>query len=208
MMGGGGASGKTFFIEQGLVKVPTKESKKAVHINADDIKLMLPEYDKLRFHPDPDTAKTAAGYVHQESSILANEITRRALKEGYTVVLDGTGSNPKKVKKQLALARRRGYDTQGHYVNTPFETALNNNQKRFDNPKEKRWVGPDILQEAHQSVSANFEKLAPLFNTMELLHNDGKSLPKVIATSSRKSKIEVGDKDLYDAFLRKGDELK
>jgi len=203
-MGGGGGSGKTFMINQGYADVPTKASSKAVHINPDDIKEMLPEYDKMRFSGDDNQAKRAAGYVHEESSLLAKEITRRAIDKGCSIVIDGTGSNPKKIEQQVEAARQKGYQINGHYVNTPFETAMSNNKKRFENPGEKRWVDEEVLKHAHVSVSKNFESVLPLFDKMTLYHNDGKSTPVVIANYEKNGMLEVRDSALYQSFLGKG----
>ena len=73
-MGGGGGSGKSYTIAQGVVQVPGKD--KAVQINADDIKLELPEFRQRAASDDPAISMGAANYVHEESSRITSMLTQ------------------------------------------------------------------------------------------------------------------------------------
>jgi predicted ABC-type ATPase len=99
----------------------------------------------------------------------------------------------------------KGYKVHGHYVNTPFETALANNQKRFNDPKERRYVPEEILKHAHVQVSKNFEKLTDLFDEMSLYYNDGKNMPIKIASKQQSDILRVQDGEKYKDFLKKGE---
>jgi predicted kinase len=162
----------------------------------------------MQKHPDENTAKNAANYVHDECSFIANELVKRATAKGYNVVIDGTGSNPVKVKKQVEDAHKAGYTVKAHYVNTPLETALDNNRKRFykDDIEDRRWVPESVLKEAHKSVSKNWDSVSKLFDDVELLYNDGKNTPKVLAFRDKSGNMKVQDQKLYKEFIDKGDD--
>lgn len=201
-MGGGGASGKSYLLDSHYIDTPPKAAKKAIHINADDIKDQLPEYKKMLAGP-PEVQKEAAGFVHQESSIIANRLVKMAIARGYNVVLDGTASDVQKTTAQAKLAREAGYKVEAHYVQCPLETAMAANVKRFHDTG--RYVPEDILVDAHKSVSENFEKLANkgIFDKVDLIQNNRQSPLKTIANAVKGSKLQVHDEAAYKAFEEK-----
>lgn len=203
-MGGGGASGKSYTLESGYLKNVPK-GKKAVQINADDIKAMLPEYNQRVDSGIKAQQKGAAAYVHQESSILASQIASMAMDRGYNVVIDGTASNASKLKKEIAKARKNGYEVNAHYINAPLETALASNKKRFE--QEGRYVPDNVLIKAHKDVSKNFEKLAEsnLFDSVEIINNNRKDPLKTIYQRKKGEDPVVNDEQSYKEFLRKKD---
>jgi len=198
-MGGGGGSGKSYLLDSRYIDTPPKAAKKAVHINPDDIKDQLPEYKEMLAGP-PEVQKEAAGFVHQESSILANRLVKMAVARGYNVVLDGTASDEKKTTAQAKLAREAGYKVEAHYVQCPLETAMAANIKRFH--ETGRYVPEDILVDAHKAVSENFAKLANkgIFDKVDLIQNDRQSPLKTIASAVKGSKLQVHDEAAYKAF--------
>ncbi|MCB6569994.1 zeta toxin family protein [Eubacterium limosum] len=203
-MGGGGASGKSYTLDSGYLKTVPK-GKKAVQINADDIKSMLPEYKDMVNSGNKKQQKKAAEFVHQESSILAKQITAMALDQGYNVVVDGTASNAKKLKNEIKKARRNGYEVNVHYINAPIETALNSNKKRFE--EEGRYVPDKVLIEAHQSVSKNFEKLSDsgLFDSIEIINNNRKDPLSTIYSKKKDEDAIINDSEAYQQFIDKKD---
>lgn len=204
-MGGGGGSGKSYTIAQGVVQVPGKG--KAVQINSDDIKLELPEFRQRAASDDPSISMGAANYVHEESSRIASMITQAAMAKGLNIVIDGVASKPEKIGKEVQLARENGYaNVRAHYVSTPTDVAVRSSMSRYynnPNKEERRYVPPSVLAEAHKTVSANFPKLAELFDSVEVVQNDRSTPVRQIARKERGGKIEILDRDAYQAFLDK-----
>ena len=205
-MGGGGGSGKSYTISQGVVQVPGKG--KAVQINSDDIKLELPEFRQRAASDDPATSMGAANYVHEESSRIATLLTQAAMAKGLNIVVDGVASNPEKIGQEVRRARENGYaNVRAHYVSTPTEVAVESSMARYyNNPRkdERRYVPPTVLRQAHKEVSANFAELAELFDSVEVVQNDRSTPVRQIARKERGGKLEVLDQTAYDAFLDKG----
>lgn len=90
---GAHASGKS------TVANPIARSMRAAIIDADEAKKIIPEYD----------GGIGANAVHEESSILADEVVVRALEEGTNIVLPKVGGSPEKMAKQVADLQEFGY---------------------------------------------------------------------------------------------------
>lgn len=172
---------------------------------ADDIKNMLPEYKQMINSGVTKKQKSAASFVHQESSILAKQITSMALDRGYNVVIDGTASDAKKLKKEINKARKNGFEVNAHYINAPIETALDSNKKRFD--EEKRYVPDEVLIEAHTKVSKNFESLvnSDIFDSVEVINNNRKDPLSTIYSKKKGEGAIINDSEAYQQFIDKKD---
>ena len=205
-MGGGGGSGKSYTISQGVVQVPGKG--KAVQINSDDIKMEIPEFRQRAASDDEAISKGAANYVHEESSKITKYLTQAAMAKGLNIVIDGVASDPEKLSQEIKAARDGGYSTvRAHYVATPTEIALAASRSRYsDNPnkEERRYVPDDVILEAHKKVSANFPALSELFDSVEVVQNDRSSPVRRIAYKERGGEMQVTDQAAYQAFLDKG----
>ena len=205
-MGGGGGSGKSYTISQGVVQVPGKG--KAVQINSDDIKMEIPEFRQRAASDDEALSKGAANYVHEESSKITKYLTQAAMAKGLNIVIDGVASDPEKLSQEIKAARDGGYSTvRAHYVATPTEIALAASRSRYsDNPnkEERRYVPDDVILEAHKKVSANFPALSELFDSVEVVQNDRSSPVRRIAYKERGGEMQVTDQAAYQAFLDKG----
>lgn len=203
-MGGGGASGKSYTLDSGYLKTVPK-GKKAVQINADDIKNMIPEYKDMINSGNSRKQKSAAAFVHQESSLLASQITKMAMDRGYDVVIDGTASNAKKLHEEISKARKNGYEVNAHYINAPMDVALESNKKRYE--EEKRYVPEDVLIDAHKKVSSNFESLVnkDMFDHVEIINNDRKNPLKTIYEKDTGKDAIIHDSQAYKEFIGKKD---
>lgn len=196
-MGGGGGSGKGYVLEKGLIDgVPDKT--KAAHINSDDIKELLPEYDQLRGLKDT----TAAAWVHEESSYLAKQVQAEALNRGLNVVMDQVASNPDKVIRQFDAARERGYRVEANYVTVPVETAIARAEQR--GKKTGRFVPESVLREAHKGATTAFQELAArgAADRMTLVDNGG-ATPVKLATLEG-GELRIQDPAGYAEFQRRG----
>lgn len=202
MLGGGPATGKTTFVKTGVTDVPSKESGKAVYINADDIKEMLPENPRMRDGDDADFFN-AAKFTHEESSILAKAVERKARSNQQDIVLDGTGdSQVQKLADKVGAAQRDGYKVIGTYVTIPTQTAWERSIKRALGDT-KRFVPESIVRTTHKEVSGTFRQALEggIFDSVTLWDNSG-STPIRIGSGS-KSKFNVEDSKLWADFLAK-----
>ena len=73
------------------------------------------------------------------------------------MVIDGTGKEYQKIKKQRAALMRLGYDTMMIFVNTNLETALDRNAKR------SRSLAPDKVKVFWAQAQDNIGKYQNLF---------------------------------------------
>ena len=199
-MGGGGGSGKSYAIDSGFIPVAPKNQKKAVHINSDDIKSSLKEYNDRLSSTDEKTKMSAAGYVQQESSIIARAAVEYAMDLGYNVVFDGTASNPADVKKQTKKAKKCGMTTKGYYINAPIDVAVEYALSRYT--KEGRYVDPYVIINAHKNVSKNFEKVYKNYDYVSVINNDRKNPLEVIFEYKNGERIVKNEAE-YKKFLDK-----
>lgn len=123
-LAGGPGSGKSYIV--GKTALPAFGFKV---VNSDDaFELAM---NKAKLVMDPDTIFSTQG---QQIRDKAKKLT--ALKmQGYIngrlgLVIDGTGKNAEKIKKQVAELRTLGYDVGMIYVNTDLDTAVKRNDMR------------------------------------------------------------------------------
>lgn len=127
ILGGRGGSGKSWF--NGKVFDPNK----AIVLDADEIKHMLPEYDGWN-----------AFQVHEESGHLFDRLTDMAEGMGLNLVHDAT---MKTAKKAVALVQRfkdSGYRVEAHYMHLPRQEAAKRAVGRFLGPTG-RFVPPEVV---------------------------------------------------------------
>lgn len=208
LMGGGPAAGKSSIIKSGGVKVPG--GKKAVQVNADDIKDQLPEYEELR----GQRWEQAAEFAHEESSELSKAAMEAAYAQGSDIVLDGTGnSSLDSLKGKIGKMRAKGYKVKAHYVTIPTEEAVTRSRARGEKegPDGGRFVPDHVVRDTHQSVSAIFPDAvaAGLFDEVTLWDNDGPpGSPPTLVASGVGTELTVHDEALYKKFLAKATPVK
>jgi len=206
MLGGGPASGKSHGLKHGAFPgVRTKEE--AVHINADDVKSQLPEFDALRFSAQRFEHEAAAGFVHEESSYLAKRMQKKAFATRRHVVLDGTGdSSPESLGKKITQAREAGYYVRAAYATVPTNMAWERAVKRAKGP-EKRFVKESIVRGTHKSVSETLPVAISKgwFDDVTLSDTSSRT-PRTILTQVRGQDAVIVDPKGYQDFLAKGNE--
>lgn len=205
MLGGGPATGKTTFVKTGVTDVPSKESGKAVYINADDIKEMLPENPRMREGDDSDFFN-AAKFAHEESSLLAKVVESKARENKQDIVLDGTGdSEIQSLADKVGRVQQSGYKVVGTYITIPTNTAWERSVKRALG-ESKRYVPESIVRTTHKMVSGTFRKAleGSLFDSVTLWDNSG-STPIRIGSGS-KNNFNVENSELWADFLAKENE--
>jgi predicted ABC-type ATPase len=203
MLGGGPASGKSTFLKSGATDTPDKAN--AVHVNADDIKAMLPENPRMVNGGDADFFN-AASFSHEESSMLAKRVQDRAIENKQNIVLDGTGDSAiNKLASKVESARQNGYKVNGVYVSVPTEVAWSRSVQRALGAS-KRYVPKAVVEETHRAVSGTLRQAVEggLFNKISLWDNTG-SAPKLVGSGSGND-FMISDSDAWQAFLAKENE--
>jgi predicted ABC-type ATPase len=203
MLGGGPASGKSTFLKSGATDTPDKAN--AVHVNADDIKAMLPENPRMVNGGDADFFN-AASFSHEESSMLAKRVQERAIENKQNIVLDGTGDSAiNKLASKVESARQNGYKVNGVYVSVPTEVAWSRSVQRALGAS-KRYVPKAVVEETHRAVSGTLRQAVEggLFNKISLWDNTG-SAPKLVGSGSGND-FMISDSDAWQAFLAKENE--
>lgn len=196
-LGGGSAAGKSTFTKNSD-SFPKKGE--AVMVDSDAIKGKLPEYR----HMVNNNNRAAAGYAHEESSAIAKRVMDVAQKQGYNVVLDGTGDNSvKSMMKKIQQARDAGLRTKAEYCTVPTEVALERSRARA--AKTGREIDEDVIRNIHRNVSQIVPKIASEFDECNVWDTSSKT-PKLIATCKRGEDIKVIDQNLWDEFVAKGNE--
>ena len=159
-LAGGPGSGKSFVVG--------KTSLKALGfrlINSDDA--FEKGLKKAGLTTNPEDIFSAQGQkVRATAKALTGKIMVRALEGRNGIVVDGTGKDYAKIKKQVDMLREMGYAVHMIFVNTDLETALERNRNRPrslpDKEVEKMW----------KDVQKNIGKFQGLFrNRMTIVDN-------------------------------------
>lgn len=160
VMMGGSASGKSTIVDEVL-------SNNVVHIDADAVKAMLPEYQTGLAAKARDTANS----VHNESKVISHEILERAFAGNYNVIVDATGANADKYSVLFQRLKSEGYTTRLFAINIDVEEAIARNAARAE--KTWRFVPENVLRDIYKKIPQSFSqnsKLADgfmLFDTMQ-----------------------------------------
>ena len=123
-LAGGPGSGKSFIVG--------KTSLKALGfrlINSDDVFEKQLKSAGLTTSAD-DIASAQGQAVRATAKAITGKILLRTLEGRNGIVVDGTGKDYKKIKKQVDMVRNLGYAVHMIFVNTDLETALKRNKMR------------------------------------------------------------------------------
>jgi zeta toxin len=198
MTGGGPASGKSTMLAAGAVVVPGHED--AVHVDADKMKLTIPEYRKMVAEKD----ERASSFAHEESSIMAKALSKAAVSQGRDVVLDGTGDSgfeslQNKIEGLRALGAER---VVANYASNDVELAVRLARERGD--KTGRYVPESYTRSVHAAVSQVLPKAMKegLFDSVTLWDTNKKGEARRVASAEGK-KVTIHDKALWRDFLAK-----
>ena len=166
-MAGGPGSGKSYVVQK-LFGIPEK-----INISVSGLKTVSSDQEfetllkKYGFDPEyldqyPDevfddlTGKDGSGLRKFAKSLT------KARKEGYMkgklgMIIDGTGHNFQKIKKEKKRLEKEGYDTYMVFVNTSLEVAQERNSKR------SRVLPEDIVEQSWKDVQKNIGGFQSLF---------------------------------------------
>ncbi len=123
-LAGGPGSGKSFVVgKTSLLSLGFRL------INSDDA--FEKGLQKAGLSMDPDDIFSAQGQaVRATAKAMTGKIMTRAIEGRMGLVIDGTGKDYAKIKKQVDLLREIGYAVHMIFVNTDLETAIDRNDSR------------------------------------------------------------------------------
>lgn len=127
---------------------PLSLNHKALIIDSDMAKEMLPEYDNGK----------GADLVHEESSLISKVVLQMALEKDYNIVMSIVGSNIDKLRIIRDQLGELGYDLHLHLLELEPEIATQRAIDRFY--ADGRFIDPEyILNKIGWSPSINYEIL-------------------------------------------------
>ena len=192
MLGGGPASGKT----TALGRIAGFGDKNVAKIDPDAIKGMIPEYRRMVAAGD----KSAAAFVHEESSYIAKRVQQAAFERRVNVALDGTGNGSiDGLVAKMSAAQANGYQVRAYYATISVDEAIIRSTARA--ARSGREVPIEKITKTHASVSKVFPTAARLSDEIELYDTTTRT-PRLIARG-RGGILEVLDEEAYKAFLEK-----
>ena len=159
-LAGGPGSGKSFVVGKTALKALGFRL-----INSDDAFEKGLKRAGLTLDPD-DIASAQGQAVRASAKALTGKKMVRALEGRNGIVVDGTGKDYAKIKKQVDLVRELGYAVHMLFVNTDLETALKRNKLR------PRSIPDKMVEKMWKDVQKNIGKFQGLFrNRMIVLDN-------------------------------------
>lgn len=183
MMGGPGSGKSTMrqqlFSDAGYVKVDN-----------DEIKERIPHYWVGVANSDRNAAKR----VHSLAGDIVHELTDKAIRGRYNVIIDGTGRYVDGMMDTIARLQKRGYEIRLLMPHTPLAEGQRRAAARAE--QTGRWLNPDFLANVYPDVAANFTALVP-FVDKAVLHDS--MTGKRISTYTR-GRRTYNNPALYDDF--------
>ena len=161
-LAGGPGSGKSFVVGQTALKALGFRL-----INSDNA--FEKGLKKAGLTTDPDDIASAQGQlVRASAKALTGKIMTRALIGRMGIVIDGTGKDYEKIKKQVDMLRSLGYAVHMIFVNTDLETAQTRNNDR------PRSLPDDMVTQMWSSVQNNIGKFQALFRQRMIIVDNSK----------------------------------
>ena len=153
------------------IKLLKKDNKKDfLYINFDDIKLKLPEYQKLKqINP-----KKAAQFVQSESSRIAGNLFKNSIKKGINIIYEKNlrirADGKLHIIEEIKKALKKNYTVYLHVVFLDSsKEAWNRVKKRYE--KIKRYVPRKDVEDSFNSLFPNLNKiLNTSFNKKKLFY--------------------------------------
>lgn len=166
-LGGRGGSGKSSL--NGLVY----DESRAIVLDADHIKGMLPEYEGWNAHQ-----------VHEESGHVLDTVLAMAQILRVNVVFDATMKTGNSIEQKIDRFKSAGFRTEAHYMHLPRQEAAKRAVGRFLNGGEKgRFVPPEVVL-GNTKNEENFDKIKGKVDSWSFHDNSGEkgSGPTLIAS--------------------------
>lgn len=145
---GGPASGKGVVL--GKLHEHGVDQSTFVHVDPDEVKGKLPEYQAQVPKGGGKTFIGAAAQVHEESSFVAKQIRDRAIDAGHNVVIDGTGGNADKFIQMIDHLKAKGYDVQVHHPHLDVDEGVKRALARAE--RGGRHVPEKFIRETYENI--------------------------------------------------------
>jgi predicted ABC-type ATPase len=197
---GGPASGKTALSEQ----LRGRESPTAIRIDADMMRVRLPEYREMVEAGDV----YAAALTHDEASILAKLAADIAVEVRADLVIDGVGRDDEgqfsaKITRLLAA----GYRVTVRYVTVPLAVATAREAERA--ARTGRFVPAKELVAGHRESTRGFANIVQIPG-VRVEVSDTTTDPAVLVadrgTDAQPGAVEVHVAEGYHRFLEKANQ--
>jgi predicted kinase len=178
-LAGGPGSGKSFVVGKSALKALGFRL-----INSDDAFEKGLKRAGLTLDPD-DIASAQGQAIRASAKALTGKIMVRALEGRNGIVVDGTGKDYAKIKKQVDLVRELGYAVHMIFVNTDLDTALERNKSRPRSLEDK------LVTKMWKDVQKNIGKFQGLFRNRLIIvdNSEGSNIEK--ATTDAYKKIQT-----------------
>lgn len=168
-LAGGPGSGKSFIV--GKTGLPALGLKV---VNSDDA--FEAAMKKAGLEMSSDNIFSVQGQeIRGRSKVLTGKKQARYLMGRLGVVVDGTGKDLNKLKKQARAMEQLGYDTAMIFVNTDLDTAIERDKNRT------RSLGKEKVTDYWKTVQSNIGAFQTFFGKKDMLivdNSDGKDYQK------------------------------
>lgn len=200
-LAGGPGSGKSFIVgKTGLTSMGFKV------VNSDDA--FEAAMKKARKEMTPKNIFSPKGQeIRGKAKKLTGTKQERYIKGRLGLVIDGTGKEADKIKKQAKLLKHIGYDVAMIFVNTDLQTAIDRDAKRA------RTIGEKEVTNYWKAVQRNIGEFQTFFGKPNMLivdNSDGKDYQKETLRAYKDVKKFVNKDVGYEAdrWIKKEREAK
>lgn len=200
-LAGGPGSGKSFIVgKTGLTSMGFKV------VNSDDA--FEAAMKKARKEMTPANIFSPKGQqIRGKAKKLTGTKQERYIKGRLGLVIDGTGKEADKIKKQAKLLKNIGYDVAMIFVNTDLQTAIDRDAKRA------RTIGEKEVTNYWKAVQRNIGEFQTFFGKPNMLivdNSDGKDYQKETLRAYKDVKKFVNKDVGYEAdrWIKKEREAK
>jgi curved DNA-binding protein CbpA/ADP-ribose pyrophosphatase YjhB (NUDIX family)/predicted ABC-type ATPase/DNA-binding CsgD family transcriptional regulator len=189
-VGGPPGSGKSTARLGGKNNIPGTDS--AVHIDADEIKTIIPEAVEMHAAGNPNWGNAS----HEESRIIADIAIKVALENENDIVYDSTGQYNSGFGT-LKAARAKGYEIVLHYNVAPENVLYEriDEREKTDPRRLPRHIIPAVNQR-NSSIFPDVAKSADEFYLWETNVSPGQE-PRLLARKQKGGKLEILDEVAY-----------
>jgi Cu/Zn superoxide dismutase/predicted kinase/nicotinic acid mononucleotide adenylyltransferase len=183
-LAGGPGSGKSFIV--GKTALPALGFK---IVNSDDA--FEAAMKKAGLEMDPESIFSVQGQeIRGKAKALTGRKKQRYIEGRLGLVIDGTGKDSAKIKRQAKMLKDLGYDIAMIFVNTDLDTALARNQQRA------RSLPDDEVKSMWKEVQRNMGAFQTQFgNNLVIVDNsEGASWPQETLRAYRKMSKFASDR--------------
>lgn len=168
----------------------------ALHLDPDEIRELLPEYDSWLLNP----MVNAAELTHAESMHLVEEGVKDAIANNLDVVHDTTGRDFRGVINELD---RAGYKKVAHFATGDLKQAIEQSAERAR--QSGRWRDPQDISRSFSGVASAVQNYinADMFDEFYLWDTTSRP-PVMIAKKLKNSPIQVFDQAAWRKMLNGG----